>query len=268
MLVKQRNNTEYTAWYFNLADTTFDACQHGSLFAKTTRLKGTPGIFDHLAGRRSGDHENAKWHVQKLNSSWVSNTAAEADHPKLLAQRRVDAFAVQLPSGLLDFTRRQFRPDLLQQADKQHCLAQQLIPEYREILYVDAPPTTGAFKILCVPSTAGDNYKGPTAETKHKIGFYFSPAEHLDRATQLKHPAMEFNVVPDVLRVNFFRLCTLGPHAMAQMRISALKDVMKLKLEMAEQEKRMREGMENHESCDRGKARVIVEEAAGRDSFP
>ena len=121
MLVKQRNNTEYTAWYFNLADTTFDACQHGSLFAKTTRLKGTPGIFDHLAGRRSGDHENAKWHVQKLNSSWVSNTAAEAEHPKLLAQRRVDAFAVQLPSGLLDFTRRQFRPDLLQQADKQHC---------------------------------------------------------------------------------------------------------------------------------------------------
>ena len=66
------------------------------------------------------------------------------------------------------------------------------------------------------------------------------------RLCTLKHPALEFHVVPDVLRVNFFRLCTLGPHAMAQMRISALKDVMKLKLEMSVQEKRIREGMENH----------------------
>jgi hypothetical protein len=134
----------------------------------------------------------------------------------------------------------------LLQADKQHRLAQQLIPEYRQILFADAPPMSGAFKILCEPSTAGDNYKGATAETKYKIGFYFSPAEHFDRAIQLKHPALAFHVVPDVLRVNFFRLCTLGPHAIAQMRISALKDVMKLKLEMAEQEKRMREGMESH----------------------
>ena len=107
MLVKQRNNAEYTAWYFNLVDTTFDACQHGSSFAKTTRLKGTPGIFDHLGGRCCGDHEHAKWQVQKLNSSWVFNTAAEAEYPILLAQRMVDAVAVRLPPGLLDFTRRQ-----------------------------------------------------------------------------------------------------------------------------------------------------------------
>ena len=173
MLVKQRNNADYAAWNFNLVDTTFDACQHGSLFAKTARLKGTPGIFDHLAGRCNGDHEHAKWQVQKLNSSWVFNTAAEAEYTKLLAQRMVDAVAVQLPSGLLDFTRRQFRLDLLQQADKQHRLAPQLIPEYREILFANTPPLTGAFKVLSEPSTAGDNYKGPTGETKYKIGFNF-----------------------------------------------------------------------------------------------
>ena len=85
------------------------------------------------------------------------------------------------------------------------------------------------------------------------------------RLCTLKHPALEFHVVPDVLGVNFFRLCTLGPHAMAQMRISALKDVMKLKLEMSVQEKRIREGMENQVKV--GKALVIVEEAARRNGF-
>ena len=75
-------------------------------------------------------------------------------------------------------------------------------------------------------------------------------------------------MVPDVLRVNFFRLCTLGPHAIAQMRIAALKDVMKQKLEMAEQEKRMREGMENHvRVVTEGKALIIMEDVVGRDSF-
>ena len=173
MLVKQRNNAEYTEWYFNLVDTTFDACQHGSSFAKTTRLKGTPGIFDHLAGRCRGDHEHAKWRVQKLNSSWVFNTAAEAEYPKLLAQRMVGAVAAHLPPGLLDFTRRQFRLDLLQQAEKQHRLAQQLIPEYREILSADTPPTRGSFKILREPSPAGDNYKGQLLKQSTRLGFIF-----------------------------------------------------------------------------------------------
>jgi len=188
MLVKQRNNTEYTAWYFNLADTTFDACQHGSLFAKTTRLKGTPGIFDHLAGRRSGDHENAKWHVQKLNSSWVSNTAAEAEHPKLLAQRRVDAFAVQLPSGLLDFTRRQFRPDLLQQADKQHCLAQQLIPEYREILYVDAPPHDGGIQNFVCAFNCGGQLQRPNCGNKAQNWVLFFTGRALGQGHSTETP--------------------------------------------------------------------------------
>ena len=80
---------------------------------------------------------------------------------------------------------------------------------------------------------------------------------------------MEFNVVPDVLRVNFFRLCTLGPHAMAQMRISALKDVMKLKLEMAEQEKRMREGMENHvRVVTEGKLLLLWRKLLEETAFP
>ena len=269
MLVKQRGNSEYTAWYFHWADTTFDACQHGSSFAKTTRLKGTPGIFDHLAGRCSGDHEHAQWRVQKLNSSWVFNTAAEAEYPKLLAQRMVDAVATHLQPGLLKFTRQQFRLDLLQQAGKQHRLAQQLIPEYREIILTDSPPTAGAFKILVEPSNAGDNYKGLADGTKYKIGFYFSPAEHFDRAVQLKHPALEFNVVPAVLRVNFFRLCTLGPHAMAQMRIAALKDVIKKKLEMAEQEKLMREGMEDHvRVVTEGKSLLLWKMLLEETTFP
>ena len=79
LLVKRRNNADYSQWYFNLSDTTFDACQHGSNFAKTTRLKGTPGIFEHLGGQCDGSHTHANWKVQRLGPHWIFNTAAEAE---------------------------------------------------------------------------------------------------------------------------------------------------------------------------------------------
>eukprot|EP00435_Cladocopium_sp_Y103_P014978 s6236_g3.t1 len=99
------NNESYTQWYFNLADVTLDACQHGSNFAKTTRLKGTPGVFDYLAGRCDGMCEHATWKVQKQGDRWSFNTAAEAQYPQLLAQRMVSAVAAHLPESLLQNAR-------------------------------------------------------------------------------------------------------------------------------------------------------------------
>ena len=128
LLVKRRNQSDYSKWYFSLADTTFDACQHGSQFAKTTRLKGSPGIFDHLSGQCDGTHSHATWKVQQLGPKWIFNTAAEAEYPRLLATRMVAAVVAQLPQALFKQTIRQFRLELLQQADKQHKMGEQLIP--------------------------------------------------------------------------------------------------------------------------------------------
>ena len=125
-------------------------------------------------------------------------------------------------------------------------------------------PQTGAFKVIAQPSTAGGNNKGyamdgdnkghtmvletgpQNSQLQYKIGFYFSPEEHFDRALQLRHPALEFNVVPDILRRNLFDLCTMGTHAMAQKRIASLKEIMKLKLALVAEEEQLRKGMEPH----------------------
>ena len=64
-LIKQRGHDKFSDWYFGMDDVTFDACMHGGSFPKTTRLKGTTGIFKHLEARCSGDHTHARWTVRK-----------------------------------------------------------------------------------------------------------------------------------------------------------------------------------------------------------
>ena len=181
LLVKRRNDDEYSQWYFTLSDTTFDACQHGNNFAKTTTLKGTSGIFEHLGGHCDGSHAHANWKVQRLEPQWIFNTAAEAEYPRLLAERMVAAVMTKLPQHLFQQTILRFRLDLLQQADKQHKLGEQLIPEYCKVSFRDEPPLTGSLKILAQPfnQTGEDNDKGCAAKGSHesnryKIGFHFS----------------------------------------------------------------------------------------------
>ena len=164
-----------------MSDTTFDACQHGNNFAKTTTLKGTSGIFEHLGGHCDGSNAHANWKVQRLGPQWIFNTAAEAEYPRLLAERMVAAVMTKLPQHLFQQTILRFRLDLLQQADKQHKLGEQLIPEYCKVSFRDEPPLTGSFKLLAQPfnQTGEDNDKGCAAKGSHesnryKIGFHFS----------------------------------------------------------------------------------------------
>ena len=47
-LVKQFGHKAFAEWYFALQDYDFDACMFGSRWAKATRIKGTPLVFDGL----------------------------------------------------------------------------------------------------------------------------------------------------------------------------------------------------------------------------
>ena len=167
--------------------------------------------------------------------------------------------------------------DLLQQAEKQHKLGEQLIPEYSHVSFMDELPQTGTFKVLAQPfNHTGDNSdkgcaidSGSNERNRYKIGFFFSPEEHFDRALHLRHPALQFNVVPDVLRRNLFRLCTLGIHEIAQQRIAMLKEVMKLKLALASEERQLRDGMEAHvNTVTKDKALVLWRRLLMETQFP
>ena len=138
------------------------------------------------------------------------------------------------------------------------------------------PPLTGSFKVLAQPfnQTGEDNDKGCAAKGSHesnryKIGFYFSPEEHFDKAIYLRHPALQFNVVPDALRRNLFRLCTMGIHEIAQQRMAVLKEVMKLKLALVSEERQLRAGMEAHvNTVTKDKALVLWRRLLMETQFP
>ena len=62
-LVKRRSHEQYSQWYFDLEDVSFDGCMHGGDFPKTTRLKATPSVFSALGVRCDNTHTHASWGV-------------------------------------------------------------------------------------------------------------------------------------------------------------------------------------------------------------
>eukprot|EP00435_Cladocopium_sp_Y103_P008239 s5288_g2.t1 len=255
-LVKQRSNPAYQQWYFSLSDITFDACMHGGAYPKATKLKASPQVFDILAIRCDQSHSHAPWGVRKLHGTWKFDTADEAIYPKLLVQRMVDCVIQRLPPTFLQNTWKQFRLNLLQQAGLQHKQQLPLIPEYASVDWLPAAPTAPPCKILQTPWRMGDDDKGADCdndetmsnecEKMYKIGFYFSPEEHVNLAMRLQHPASQFTLVPDGLRYNIFLLCTQGLHALAQKRTAYLTHMLETKKAMAGQEAELRQTMPRH----------------------
>ena len=201
VLVKQRPDEAYQRWFFGLIDVSFDACMHGARYPKATRLKSSPNLFESLAVKCDGSHTHASWGVRKAHGSWKFDTADEAVYPKLLVQRMVQCVVRQLPPELLQRTWRQFRLDVLQQTGVQHKQHPSLIPEYASIEWLPEVPQAPPCKVLQTPWPAGemnegDNDKSDNAEDNllFKIGFYFSPEEHVQRALKLEHPASQFHL--------------------------------------------------------------------------
>ena len=79
-----------------------------------------------------------------------------------------------------------------------------------------------------------------------KIGFYFSPEEHVWEAMRLEHPASMCNLVPDGLRRNIFLFCTEKVHAMARRRISNLQHILDVKKSLESDEAKLRLTLPEH----------------------
>ena len=233
---------------------------HGARYPKATRLKSTPGLFEQLAVRCDGSHTHASWGVRKTHGAWKFDTADEAQYTPLLVQRMVQCVVDRLPPELFERTWKKFRMDALQQTGVQHKHQPSLIPEYATIESLPAIPQSPPCKVLQTPWPAGENDKGGKTDkdadgddtmdnadrSLFKVGFYFSPEEHVRVAMRLQHTASQFNLVPDGLRKNIFMLCTGGVHAMAKKRIAYLQHMLDLKKSLAEDERALRKKLPPH----------------------
>eukprot|EP00435_Cladocopium_sp_Y103_P047305 s818_g13.t2 len=276
-LVKKRSNPAYQQWYFSLSDITFDACMHGGAYPKATKLKASPHVFDILGIRCDQSHAHSSWGVRKLHGTWKFDTADEAVYPKLLVQRMVDCVIQRLPPHFLQNTWKQFRLDLLQQAGTQHRQQPPLIPEYSSVEWLPEILTAPPCKVLQTPWLAGDSDKGEDndegmskeCEKMYKIGFYFSPEEHVNIAMRLQHPASQFTLVPDGLRYNIFLLCTQGLRALAQRRTAYLTHMLDTKKALAGQESELRKTMPRHvEKVTQGKPLCLFRRLLEETAFP
>ena len=272
-LVKRRQNSDYHKWYFSLSDITFDACMHGGHYPKATKLKATPKVFDILGLRCNNSHAHSAWGVRKTQGKWKFDTADEAIYPQLLVQRMVDCAISHLPADLLTGTWKQFRLELLQQAGLQHRLQAPLIPEYESVDWLPHVPAAPPCKVLQTPWIAGETDEGvensDECESMYKIGFYFSPEGHVERALRLQHPASQFELVPDGLRQTIFMMCTQGLHALAQVRTDYLTHMLETKKALQGQEIELRQNMPKHvEQVTKGKPLCLFRRLLEESGFP
>ena len=272
-LVKSRGDDKYNKWYFDLEDVSFDGCMHGGDFPKTTRLKATAPVFSALSVRCDNSHSHAAWGVRKGADGWIFDTANGAAYPRLLAQRMVECVANHIPDDVLAVSYKHFRLDLLQQSAVQSKRHHALVPEFADVLFLPEVPHV-PHKLLSQPWPEGGEHEGwgdskrPRLEVK--VGIYFTPFEHIERALSLKHPASLFAIVPDVLRLNLFELFVHGSWHMAKKRINALKDVLEKKKALMGEEEDLRKGLPEHvNEVTRGKSlrlfRVLLEETGFED---
>eukprot|EP00435_Cladocopium_sp_Y103_P068420 s303_g31.t1 len=188
----------------------------------------------------------------------------------------VECLVHRIPASLLQNTWKHFRMSLLQQAGVQHRMQPPLIPEYETIEWLPEVPTAPPCKVLQTPWLAGDNDESENFsdaqhydKTMYKIGFYFSPDEHVRMAMRLQHPASQFTLVPDGLRYNIFLLCTEGPHAMAQKRTAYLNHMLALKRTLDKEEERLRNTMPRHvERVTQGKPLCLFRRLLEETKFP
>ena len=94
----------FRLWFFELENVAFDMCEHGGNRPKATRLKATPKVFSHLAKLCSGTHQHLPWTVSKVDGAWTFSTASEAEYPKVLAHRMVEAVTRVINPELLNYS--------------------------------------------------------------------------------------------------------------------------------------------------------------------
>ena len=80
VLIKQHGPQSFVDWYFSMQDYDFDACMFGSQRAKSTRVKGTPQVFEGLQQTCDNSHVHLPWKPAFQSGRWVYPTKEEAEY--------------------------------------------------------------------------------------------------------------------------------------------------------------------------------------------
>ena len=251
-LIKTHHDDDFKAWYFSFTPVLLDMCEFGGERKKNTQLHCSSSAFQVMGVQCSGNHDHLPWAVQWDGSKWAFDTAGEAAYPTEFSRAYAAVLKKLIPESLLQFTIRRFRLHTLASQNLQHRAAHQLIPEFKSIATVGKLPTDKeSFKLLQPRGKTTESLKqkrnvdGETivandCTSKFLIGRYFTPEEHCNEALKLEHPGVSMKAIPDDLTRCLARILVLGPAKLAKVRISALKDCIKLAKDCEIEEENLR----------------------------
>ena len=250
-LVKQSQNQAFKDWYFQMHNVDFSACMHGGCRPKSTRLRTSCKQLLQLQKQCHNNHVHKQWTITLGADSWNFSTATEAEDPALLLKRIVTILAALAPSKALTYTAKFFRLNSLLLMGKQTTAHHQLIPEFktsnlsltrlwvRALKILDRPAGRGVGEVeACVSTDNSGNMDGVDSIdmvdntevgldintlNSYRVGWYYSPKEHVDIATKLEHPCESDAAVPDDLKIALFNILTKGLHEVAKERAEILK---------------------------------------------
>ena len=123
---------------------------------------------------------------------------------------------------------------------------------------------------MATPSNAGSAAKPRSSvHPSQVVGVYHTMEEHLEKALALPCPEDSSLRLPDPLRKNLLLILTKGPVAVSKMRLEALKQVNELAMNLAGDEKALRQSMHpDVEKVTKGKAICLFRSLLEETRFP
>ena len=270
VLVKETNNSQFVAWFSDLESVYFDACAHGSLRDKRTKLLATPGAFTALAADCPGNHKHASWQPYKSEHGVVFPTAAEAEYPNILCKRMAQCVLDRVAlHGIKPMPSKRLKDLLKLGLGSQTIKHSPLVPEYKDFVYLDEAAPNPAYKLLAAPPQQGPNNaeqhetdEAPSKRprTTFKYGIWHEPEEFLQKAVEAKHPIDHDSFLHQITKDAIEQVVGTCPTKMAKERLSTVFHVRKLAADLKSQEGALKADMHSDVSrCVRSKNILLFE---------
>ena len=244
-LVLKHSSFSFHRWYNNLSDVDFDACEHGGLRPKSTRLKTSIPQLQSLARRCSKSHVHAPYGTTWDGHKWTFDTSMEAEYPLSLCERLSAILAkfFKLPPQPLVSA----RASQIASTQRQHKSCRPLISEYRCVQTIpDGVEPSNEYKLLENLTPTGDSDRVRHSKAGKRVGIYHNKQEFLDKAVKCKHPCNSFEAVTDISKKVVKQLFTEGFAAIAKQRISQISRLSQMKKELECEELRFKATLPKH----------------------
>ena len=247
VLVKETGNLQFISWFSELESVYFDACAHGSLRDKRTKLLATPGAFTLLAADCPGNHKHASWQPYRSEHGVVFPTAAEAEYPSILCKRMAQCVLDQVVlRGIKPVPSKRLKDLLKLGLGSQSLKHPPLVPEYKEFAYLDDATPNPAYKLLAAPPQRGPTTLSSTSETEEapnkrarttfKYGIWHEPEEFLQKAVDAKHPIDQDSFLHQITKDAIAQVVGTCPTKMAKDRLSTVFHIRKLATDLKSRE--------------------------------